>query len=248
MSSAVIVGASAGVGRAVARVLARDGRRLILVARDARDLEATAADLKLRFGVECWHLAEDITRSDWDVVDFAKTCQARLERVDALVIAAGAISPDDLGPNPDAVRPMAEANFVGPARIGAAFAQLMSAQQVGTIVLFSSIAAAAPRAKNAAYSAAKSALETYARALRHALADSGVEVLYVALGYVDTAMTYGLQVRFPVVSPEAAAEDLARRLRRTSVRSGKHHFPRWWWLVTTVLRHLPWFIYRRLRF
>ena len=61
----------------------------------------------------------------------------------------------------------------------------MEQQRQGNIVLFSSIAAVAPRQRNAVYSAAKAALETYGRAIRHHLADTEVRVQVYALGYVD---------------------------------------------------------------
>lgn len=246
MSNAVVVGASTGVGRALARELAREGRHLVIVARDTEDLEATAADIRLRFGVECWPVAEDITRADWDVQSFARACAERLGAVQALLIPAGAVAPDDVAPSPKAISYVTAVNYVAPARIAAAFAELMAERRSGTIVLFSSIAAAAPRTKNAAYSAAKAALETYARALRHALSPDQVEVLVVALGYVDTSLSFGLELRLPVADPEATAVHVVRRLRRG--RGGKEHYPRFWYGVTSALRVLPWFAYKRLQF
>ena len=245
MSSAVIVGASSGVGRALATTFAAAGFDLVVVARDARDLEATAADIRLRHGVTCVARAQDIGAADWDVQAFLELCAATLGRIDCVLVPAGAISEDDHGANPEVVNPLLATNFVGPARIAAAFGNRMAATGGGSIVLFSSIAAAAPRQKNAAYSAAKAALETYAKALRTTFDARGVRVLVVSLGYVDTALSFGLPLRFPVASPAAVAKYV---LDRGLHAAGKHHFPAFWWWITTVLRHLPWFIYRRLSF
>jgi decaprenylphospho-beta-D-erythro-pentofuranosid-2-ulose 2-reductase len=245
VSSAVVVGASSGVGRALATALAAQGFDLVLLARDARDLEATAADVRLRYGVACSTVVQDIGDMDWNVQSFVETCAARLGRTDHLLVPAGAVSDDDNGANASMVMPIMAANCLGPARLAAAFGSRMAADGGGSIVLFSSIAAAAPRQKNAVYSAAKRALETYAKALRTFLEPQGVRVLVISLGYVDTALSFGAALRFPVATPQEVATYV---VKRGLTASGKRHFPAFWWWVTTVLRHLPWFIYRRLSF
>jgi len=245
MSSAVIVGASSGVGRSLATALAGAGFNLVVVARDERDLEATAADVRLRYGIACSHVVQDIGAVDWDAQGLVDTCAAKVGRVDCVLVPAGAVSEDDYGTNPAVVLPMMATNYLGPARIAAAFGRHMTTSGGGSIVLFSSIAAAAPRQKNAAYSAAKAALETYAKALRTYLEPRGVRVLVMSLGYVDTAQTFGLPLRFPVATPAAVAAYVVKICLRAS---GKRHFPAFWWWITMVLRHLPWFVYRRLSF
>jgi NAD(P)-dependent dehydrogenase (short-subunit alcohol dehydrogenase family) len=71
-----------------------------------------------------------------------------------------------------------------------AFVERFEHRGSGTIVLFSSIAAA-PRGRNVVYGAAKAALEHYGRSLQHRLAGGPVRVQVYALGYVDTAMSAG---------------------------------------------------------
>jgi decaprenylphospho-beta-D-erythro-pentofuranosid-2-ulose 2-reductase len=245
VSSAVIVGASSGVGRVLAVALAKSGHALTVVARSARDLEATAADVRLRFDVTCNTVVQDIGAADFDVDAFARRCAADLGSVDCLLVPAGASSTEDVAGNPASVFPMITANYVGPARLAAAFGRLMAERRRGVIVLFSSIAAAAPRSRNAAYSAAKAALEVYAKALRVELAPHGVRVVVIALGYVDTRLSFGMKLLFPVASPDAVA---AFVLNLTLRGAGKFHYPRFWWWITMILRHLPWILYRRLKF
>jgi decaprenylphospho-beta-D-erythro-pentofuranosid-2-ulose 2-reductase len=245
VSSAVVVGASSGVGRALAAALAKSGHALTVVARSARDLEATAADLRLRFDITCHAVVQDIGAAAFDVDAFARRCATDLGSVDCLLVPAGASSTEDAAGNPASVLPMVTANYVGPARLAAAFGRLMAERGRGVIVLFSSIAAAAPRSRNAAYSAAKAALEVYAKALRVELEPHGVRVVVIALGYVDTRLSFGMKLLFPVASPEAVAAFVLSRAMRVA---GKSHFPQFWWWVTIILRHLPWILYRRLKF
>jgi short-subunit dehydrogenase len=248
MSGAVVVGASTGVGRALASALAQRGRSLVIVSRNAVELEAVAGDLRQRFGVGCWPVAQDIGRADWDVAAFVAECTRLLGEPELVLIPAGGVAPGDVGPNPDAVRPVLETNYVGPARLAAAFGQRMAERGAGVIVLFSSIAAVAPRTRNAAYSASKAALETYAKGLRHALQPRGVEVLVLALGYVDTRQSAGQRLLFPKVRPEAAAERVLKWVEARRIKGGRRYYPRFWWWVTTCLRLLPWPVYRRLQF
>jgi decaprenylphospho-beta-D-erythro-pentofuranosid-2-ulose 2-reductase len=244
VSSAVVIGASSGVGRALAERLAREGFDLVLVARDARDLEPLASDLFLRFGRSCSFIVADIGDVDWQATAFYQECTRRLGEVELLLVPAGGASADDVGAASEAISGVFATNFLGPARAAAAFGHAMGERGRGTIVLFSSIAAAAPRRRNPAYSAAKAALETYARGLRHALDPKGVHVTVIALGYVDTAQSYGQGLMFPVATPT----DVANYAFRVARHGGKHYYPWFWYWVVTILRMLPWRVYARLSF
>ena len=244
MSNAVVIGASSGVGRALAQELASHGADLVLVSRDRRDIEATAADLRERLQVRTLGIALDISSLDLDPDAFVESCRAFLGDVESVFVPAGTVSDDDVGPRADLLVGLTATNYLGPARLAAAFARVMLPRGHGEIVLFSSIAAGAPRSRNAAYSAAKAALEVYAKALRHNLEPKGIGVRVYALGYVDTALSFGRRLLLPIASPEATA----RRVLRDRNRSGKYYYPRFWWWVLMILRHLPWALYRRLSF
>jgi short-subunit dehydrogenase len=244
----VIVGASSGVGRALCRRLARERVDLVIVSRDARDLDPTCADLELRYGIRCRSLAADIADPEFDAAAFLEGSEQCIGSVDTLLVPAGGAVDLDRDANPDAVDAVVGPNFTGPAKLAAVFGRRFGERGGGSIVLFSSIAAVAPRARNPVYSAAKAALETYARGLRHALWQQGVGVWVVALGYVDTPQTFGLGLSLPKVSPDRVANYVVNLLRHKPHRGGKRYFPRFWWWVTACLRSLPWFLYRRLRF
>jgi short-subunit dehydrogenase len=243
---AVVVGASAGVGRALSEELARRGYDLVISARDAEDLEALAADLTLAHGVRVAARPLDLCGPAENLERYAAECFDSLGQVEAVLIPAGAVADDDNGSAPSAVATtLVGTNFLGVATLAGAFVERFEARGRGTIVLFSSVAAAAPRGRNVAYGAAKAALEYYGRALQHRLAGSGVGVQIYALGYVDTAMTVGRRVLLPPVRPQWVAHAVVDGLGR-----GRRfaYLPRYWRAVVFVLRRLPWPIYRRMRF
>ncbi|MGZ8844883.1 MAG: SDR family NAD(P)-dependent oxidoreductase [Pyrinomonadaceae bacterium] len=244
--TAVIVGASSGVGRALAGALAARGWKLVLSARDRRDLDAVTADLALRWNAECYPLPVDLSNCDYAGAAFCDQCVSALGVIDALFYVAGAIDDHDDGSSDDeTIRKLAAVNYVSAVKTLGAFGKLFEERGRGTLVGFSSIAAAAPRRQNVVYASAKGGLETYLRALRHRFAETPVLVQGYALGYVDTAMAYGKKLLLPAVSAEAVANEVVRNLSRDI---GIKYYPGYWWLITRALRLLPWFVYKRLRF
>lgn len=238
---AVVLGASAGLGRAIAERLAANGYELVIVARDERDLAAMAADLRLRFGVTVHALAVDL--ADPATGTLAAFIGGALGQIGVLFAIAGLTDPDDRGSLSDqAVTAVVNANFLGPARVLNALRPLCGPQS--HIVLAGSVAAIRPRGGNAVYGAAKLALESYGMAIRHAFSDRLGSVCCYRLGYIKTAMTFGQKLPLPAVTPEQAADIMVRRLGR----SGIVYYPGFWAVVAFVLKILPWFVYRRLRF
>lgn len=245
MSKAVIVGASAGVGRALAERLAAEGWSLVLTAREREDLDAVACDLRLRYGGAIRVVAADIADAGFDPDGYLQAC---LEdgASDALLLLAGASDPADDAEAPDeAIVRLTRANYTGPLRVLGAFARAFAKNGRGTIVGFTSIAAHAPRRKNPIYASAKAGLESYLISLRHRFADTPIIVQAVALGYADTAMTFGKPLFFPAIAPEDAARNVIEGLGRDR---GLVFLPCWWRWATLALKMLPWPLYKQLDF
>lgn len=238
---AVIIGASAGVGRALATQLASQKAELALIARDERDLKAMAADFKLRYGAIVHVLAADI--GDPDVEKLHDFVRNGLTKIDALFLIAGITDPQDRGAPPDdAMKLVASANFVGPARVVNALLPLCAARS--HMVMAGSVASIRPRGGNAVYGAAKTALEHYGLAVGHAFADKLGSVCCYRLGYIRTAMTFGQKLPLPAVTPEQVAQRMIGRLGRRGVC----YYPSWWRLVAFCLRLVPWSAFKRMRF
>jgi short-subunit dehydrogenase len=243
---AVVVGASAGVGRALSEELARRGYDLVIGSRHADDLHALADDLALRYAVTVTPRPVDLCGPLDALERYVDECFGALGEVDAVLITAGAIDDDDDGTAPPSVTTtLVQTNFVGVVTLAGAFVERLDRQASGTIVLFSSVAAAAPRGHNVVYGAAKAALEHYGRSLQHRLAGGHVRVQIYALGYVDTAMATGRRLLLPPANPQRIARSVVEGLGQ-----GRRFMflPRYWRALVFGLRHLPWPLYRRLRF
>ncbi|NPA93364.1 MAG: SDR family NAD(P)-dependent oxidoreductase [Chloroflexi bacterium] len=246
---AVIIGASSGIGAALARELAQEGYRLALLARRGDALQALAAELTAgRPDAE-----EAVRIYPHDVTDYEhiptlfQRILAEMGRMDVVVYAAGVLLPvaeDEYTFEKD--RAMLEVNLMGAvAWLGQAAAYFQT-QGEGHIVGISSVAGDRGRVKNPAYQASKAGLTNYLESLRNRLTRRGVHVLTVKPGFVDTPMLQSAGGgAFWVISPEQAAADIAKAIRK---RKQVIYTPaRWRWVMLTI-QHIPSFLFRRLSF
>jgi NAD(P)-dependent dehydrogenase (short-subunit alcohol dehydrogenase family) len=164
-----------------------------------------------------------------------------------LVIANAGISAGTAGEALDDIaklRRVLEVNVVGMAATLAAFAPAMRAAGAGTLAGIASVAGFRGLAGNGAYSSSKAAARVWMESLRVELHGSGVSVVCVCPGYIDTPMTRVNRFRMPfLISAEEAAPLIARAIasrRRVAV------IPWQMALVTIGLRALPGWLYDRL--
>lgn len=239
-----IIGASAGLGRALAERLASDGHELLLVSRDQRDLDAQASDLALRFSVKVIALAGDLASAEplarrmHDLLKTSGGCHG-------LLFPVGFSSDDDTAMgNPAASRRLLDVNFHGISVIVGELLPLFLSCDGRVIVGFGSVAATRGRGVNVIYSAAKRALQSYFESLRHVLGGHGIIVQFYIPGYLDTGQTYGRSLKLPMASPVAFADRVVRRL---PVDFGTAYFPWWWAPICAVVRLMPWALIRRLQ-
>jgi NAD(P)-dependent dehydrogenase (short-subunit alcohol dehydrogenase family) len=242
---AIVVGASSGIGAAVARRLAGRGTRVALVARRAAALEAIKGEIAAATGDPARALAfpHDVTRGA-EVPDlFQRVCH-ELGGLDLLVYAAGVmphIGPDEYDLAKDRV--IVEVNVVGAMAWVNAAAERFGRGGTGTIVGLSSVAGDRGRRGNPAYHASKAALDTFLEAVRNRVARRGVRVVTVKPGPVDTPMTQGMD-RLPLlISADAAAEQLLAGAARSA---NVVYVPGKWRPIMFVLRHIPSAIFRHL--
>ena len=237
----LVIGASAGLGRALVEELARRGHDLFLVASDALDLVPLERDLTLVHDVTIHTYAVDVARLDPS--DLREDCNRRFGDLDCLFIVVGLSESADTGSldSPLLDRIIA-VNFTACVRIINAFLDDLSTRPNGHIVGIGSVAAARARRTNSMYGASKRALEFYFESIRHHLAYMPCRVQFYRLGYVATGMLAERRVLLPVTSPNRVARLIADRLGGSS---GVRYLPSWWRWVMLLFRFLPWLIFKR---
>lgn len=243
---ALVIGASSGIGEAVARRLAASGARVALVGRRAEELDRVRREIVDAGGGERVFTYPHDVRATAEIDELLVRITRDLGGLDLVVFAAGVmhrIGPDEYNTAVD--HEMLEVNLLGAVAwlnpVAARFAQL---GRGGTIVGVGSIAGDRGRVGNPVYNTSKAGLATYLEALRNRVARRGVTVVTIKPGFVDTAMTRGLSGLLWMVSADRAAELLLRAARRGATVA---YVPARWRLVSLVLRSIPSFVFRRMR-
>lgn len=243
---ALIIGASSGMGAALANLLARQGYTLALIARRKDALRSVCEQINAASGeTRALPYVHDVT--DYEAVPgLLRRIVSDLGGLDLVVFAAGVNFPPGLETYDfEGDRRMIEANLIGAlAWLNPVAAMFRSVRQ-GQIVGISSVAGERGRVGNPGYNTSKAGLTTYLEALRNRLTRHGVHVLTVKPGFVRTDMLKAAQkVMFPI-TPEQAADDIwkAMRARRQEV-----YTPWFWRWIMLVIRHIPSPVFRRMSF
>jgi decaprenylphospho-beta-D-erythro-pentofuranosid-2-ulose 2-reductase len=243
---AAVVGATRGMGRALARVLAEGGAELCLLGRDPAELSASARDLEARGARAPVGTARlDLGQPDGFAAALDEADRA-LGGLDTLVVTGGLFSrQEQLASDPVRLGELLHVNFTGTVVLAQMAAERLAARGGGTICVFSSVAGDRARRSNYLYGAAKAGLSAFLDGLEQAYADRRVKVLCVRPGFVKTEMTAGL----PVPPLAGEPDGVARTVAAAMVSGGPVVYvpPAWRW-VMLVIRSLPRFIVRRLPF
>lgn len=240
-----IFGATSGIAQAVARVYARDGARLVLVARAPDRLAAVAADLVVRGGTVALQRVADLADVRVHPALMDETVAA-LGGIDVALIAHGVLPEQAAAAaNPALARTAWEVNFVSAAALAERLAERMVPAKSGVLGVLSSVAGERGRADNYVYGSAKAALTAYASGLGHRLRGTGVKVVTVKPGPVDTPMTSGRNYPPALL---ADVDAVGRQIHDALERGVRVVYapPRWRWIMA-VIRALPIRIFERLR-
>ncbi len=223
-----IVGASEGLGRALAEGLSQQGAHLVLSARNADRLAEICETLPNARAVP------------FDVTDLEAVRRAVSEagQVDGLVYNAGAYEPMRTGDwDTDAVLAMTDVNYTGALRVlGETVPGFVEARR-GDITLIGSLSGYRGLPAAVGYAASKAALVSLAETMRFDLAGTGVTVRIVNPGFIKTRLTEKNNFKMPMLM---TAEDAADRvLRAMSRRRFRTDFPAPFSWVIRLLDFLP---------
>jgi short-subunit dehydrogenase len=242
----IIVGASDGIGAALARRLAREGYTLALLARRKDKLEALCMDLNASLETGCaYPYVHDVIHHE-EVPALLRRIVADLGGLDLVIYCAGINRPpggiDRY--NFDNDRQMVETNLIGAMAWLTPIAEMFHSARAGQIVGIGSVAGDRGRVGNPGYNTSKAGLATYLEALRNRLSRDGVHVLTVKPGFIKTDMLKAAQGSTPfVIPPDQAADDIWKAIRK---RKQLIYTPARWRLIMLGIQHTPSFLFRKL--
>jgi NADP-dependent 3-hydroxy acid dehydrogenase YdfG len=223
-----ITGASAGIGRATALGLARDGAAVVVSARRADRLAELVRDITALDG-QALAVVADVTSED-AMHQLVRRSVERFGRLDVMICNAGLGvegSADDI--TGELMRKLLDTNFLGTFYAARAALPVFRQQQSGHLIVVSSIVGKRGMPRMGAYSATKFAQVGLAEALRAELSGSNIHVSVVLPVSTDTEFTEVMQRESGSASrangPRQTAEDVAAAIARAIARPAPEIYP-----------------------
>lgn len=243
--TAIVVGASSGIGADIARQLASQGCLVALVSRREAELKQLAAEIEQSCGSGLARIyVHDVTCYEAVPALFQQICRD-LGGLDVIFYTAGVmprIRPDEYDFEKD--RLTVEVNLLGAIAWLNEAAQRFAAGNGGTIVGISSPSADRGRRGFPVYGATKAALDNYLESLRNRLAPHGVRVVTIKPGPVDTPMTKGMDKLPMLISSRSAAQQI---IRAVAVGKQLAYVPWKWRPIMFLIRNIPSFLFKKMK-
>jgi short-subunit dehydrogenase len=244
--SVVLLGATQGMGRALARLLAARGETLGLLGRNLVELERSARDLELHGAARPVAVAHADLEQPAGFDRALAAIEAEIGGFDSVVVSAAMFATqDELETSPELTERLLHVDFTATVLFCEAARKRLLARGGGTLCVFGSVAGDRGRKPVVLYGAAKAGLAAYLEGLDHRYHRQGLCVVCVKPGFVRTGMTAELDAPPFAGEPEAvAARVLAAIDRGTPVV----YAPPTWRAVMAIVRRLPRAAMRRVSF
>jgi len=246
MRKIIILGATSGIALEVQRLLAREGRELLLVARSPQRLAEVQADLAARGAHQVLTYSADLASIQQHAAIF-EFARHTLPDFDTVLLAYGSMRDQkDSETSIDILLEELQINFVSAAAILTLFAADLERRRTGCLAAITSVAGDRGRRSNYLYGSSKGALSLFLQGLRSRLHPAGVRVITVKPGPVQTPMTDHMPNSTRFADPKRVARDIVDALERRS--PDVLYTPKIWRYIMTAVQQIPETIFKRLSF
>jgi decaprenylphospho-beta-D-erythro-pentofuranosid-2-ulose 2-reductase len=244
MKKILIIGATSAIAEATARLWAAQGHSIYLLGRNEERLHAITADLFVLGANFVQYALLDVNSFSQHaaVLDVAV---AALDGIDIVLIAHGTLGDQKTCEcNIAATLLELNTNAISVISLLTHLASRFEAQKQGTIAVISSVAGDRGRQSNYVYGTAKGAVTIFMQGLRQRLDKSGIQVLTIKPGFVDTPMTAEFKKGLLWTAPERIARSVASAIDK---RRDVVYAPWFWAGIMSVIRLIPERIFKQLK-
>ncbi|ADV84071.1 SDR family oxidoreductase [Terriglobus saanensis] len=238
----LILGATSAIAEQTARVWAKRGDSLYLVARNPQKLAVVAADLKTRGASFVESIVADLDDLDLHPQLLADAITA-LGGLDIAYLAHGVLG-DQAEAEADAIaaEQILHTNFTSPVSLLTWLANFCVKQHSGTLAVISSVAGDRGRKSNYVYGSAKAGLSAFLSGLRNRIDREGVTVTTIKPGPVKTSMTAGMKGSEKFADPAKVGKAIASAI---DSKRDQIYVPFQWRVIMAVIRHIPESIFKK---
>ncbi|HLH61694.1 MAG TPA: SDR family oxidoreductase [Ktedonobacteraceae bacterium] len=241
----MIVGATSAIAHETAKCFARDGAEFFLVARNTEKLQDVSNDLKVRGAKRAETFLLDVNELERheELVDAAVLA---LDGLDAVLISHGT-----LGDQQKSEHSVSETlkefttNCTSVISLLTLLANYFEQQKRGCIAVVSSVAGDRGRKSNYVYGSAKAAVTAFLSGLRGRLSSTGVTVITVKPGLVDTPMTASLKKGLLFASPSKVGAGIYQAMQK---KKEVVYLPWFWRYIMLIVKMIPEPVFKRLSF
>ena len=239
--SYLILGASSGLGRELAYILAKNSNDLIIISRDERDLKAIKSDLEIKFKITVKYFAVDASSFD-EIKKFLYSNLNLLSEIQGILFPVGMMETRDEILNDMSVsNSLIQANMGVVAYFLSKIFPIFMQKNKGVIVGFGSVTSTIGRDVNTVYAASKRGLESLFESLAIMALPSKLKIQFYTIGYLDTNLSYGKKLLLPKGSTKKLAKIVYKNLNKNY---RKIYYPLWWSVITVIIKILPFSLIR----
>jgi decaprenylphospho-beta-D-erythro-pentofuranosid-2-ulose 2-reductase len=239
----LIIGATSAIAHETAKCFAKDGAELFLVARSSEKLAAVQDDLNVRGAKRAESYVLDVSQLDQHEAMIQSAIET-LGELDMVLIAHGTLGDQRLSQQ-NVTKTLEEftTNCTSVISLLTLLANYFEPRKKGCIAVISSVAGDRGRQSNYVYGAAKGAVSVFLQGLRGRLAKSGVAVVTVKPGFVDTPMTASLRKGLLFASPRKVGAGIYHAMLK-----GKEvvYLPWFWRPIMFIVKSIPESVFKKL--
>ena len=240
----LIIGATSGIAQETAKLCAQDGDHLYLVGRNSEKLQAIQNDLLIRGATSVDWMALDLCLLDRHE-DLIKTATQSLQGFDTVLIAHGTLA-NQKACEHSVSETMKEltTNSLSTISLLTILANYFEQRGKGTIAVISSVAGDRGRQSNYVYGTAKGSVTIFLQGLRNRLAKSGVSVVTIKPGFVDTPMTAHMRKNVLFAKPGTMGRQIYQAMKKPD---NEIYLPWYWQPIMMLVRSIPEHLFKQLR-
>lgn len=244
MKKILLIGATSAIAEATARIWAKRGDEIFLVARNQERLTLIANDLMIRGARNIHSLCLDVNSLELhnSIIDSAYNA---LGKIDLVLIAHGTLANQPAcEASVDLTMHEIKTNALSVISLLTQLTNRFEIEKSGTIAVISSVAGDRGRQSNYIYGCAKAMVSSFTSGLRQRLYKTGVSIVTIKPGFIDTPMTADFTKGILWVKPEKVAQSIAKIC---DAKNGEFYVPGFWWAIMMIIKCIPERIFVQLK-